>query len=72
MSKTPTEYERDTSLAKLPDISPSSPASLLGMSAGICQTALIDESGTISTQIGTHDTYENGRNAWYALYDTTL
>jgi hypothetical protein len=44
--------------------------SLLGVSAGICQRDLVDESGMIRTQKGTHNTAENGRSAWDALYDT--
>jgi hypothetical protein len=45
MLKIPAENERDTSPAKLTAIS--SQASLLGVSAHICQRALVDESGTI-------------------------
>jgi hypothetical protein len=47
------------------------PASLLGVSAGIYQRALMDRSGMIRTQMGTHHRSENGRNAWDTLYDTT-
>jgi hypothetical protein len=46
------------------------PTSLLGVSAGIYQRALVDESGTIINQIATHNTLINGRSAWDALYDT--
>jgi hypothetical protein len=42
-------------------------ASLLGIFAGIFQTALVDESGMIRTQIGTQNRSENGRNARNAL-----
>jgi hypothetical protein len=35
-----------------------SPASLLDVSAGNCQTALMNESGTIITQMGTHNRSE--------------
>jgi predicted nucleic acid-binding Zn ribbon protein len=48
------------------------PALLLCVSAGICQRALVDKSGMITTQMGTHRRSENGRSAWDALYDTTL
>jgi hypothetical protein len=40
-------------------------ASLLGVSADICQKALVGESGTIRNQMGMH-------SAWDALYSTTL
>jgi hypothetical protein len=48
-----------------------SPALLLCVSAGICQRALVDESGMIRTQMGTHSKSGNGRSAWGALYDAT-
>jgi hypothetical protein len=35
-----------------------SPASLLGVSVGYCSTALVDESGMIRTQMGTHNRLE--------------
>jgi hypothetical protein len=38
-------------------------ASLLGVSAGVCQRALMDESGMIRTHMGTHNSSENGRNS---------
>jgi hypothetical protein len=38
-------------------------ASLLGVSAGVCQRALMDESGMIRTHMGTHSSSENGRNS---------
>jgi len=72
MLKIPAEYERDTSPAKLTAfLAKFLPASLLGVSAGICQRALVDESGMIRTQMGTHNRSEIGRSAWDALYDTT-
>jgi hypothetical protein len=40
------------------------PASLLGISAGICYRALVDESGMIRTQERKHNSSENGRIAW--------
>jgi hypothetical protein len=45
------------------------PALLLGVSSGICQRAVVDESGMIRTQMGIHSRSENGRSAWNALYD---
>jgi hypothetical protein len=51
--------------------SPSSLASLLGVSALICQRALVDESGMIRTKKKAHNISENGRSAWDALHDTT-
>jgi hypothetical protein len=48
MLKIPAEYDRNTSAAKLPNISCQvSPASLPDVSAGYCQTALVDELGMI-------------------------
>jgi hypothetical protein len=35
------------------------------------QTALVDESEMIKTQVGTHSKSESARTAWDALYDTT-
>jgi hypothetical protein len=53
MLKTPTEYDRDTSPAKLTDFCANfSPASLLDVPAGVFQRDLVDESGMINTQIG--------------------
>jgi hypothetical protein len=67
------ECDKNTSLEELTDISRQvSPASLLGVFAGICQRALVDESGKIRTQMGTHNRSENGRIAWDALCDTTV
>jgi hypothetical protein len=43
------------------------PASLLGVSVGICQRALLDESGMIITQMGEHSRSENSCSAWDAL-----
>jgi hypothetical protein len=48
-----------------------SPDLLLGVSAGICQRGLVDESGMIITQMRTCSTLGNGRSAWDALYDAT-
>jgi len=47
------------------------PASLLYVSADICQRALLDEPGMIWTQMGTNNRFESGRSAWDGLYDTT-
>jgi hypothetical protein len=74
MLKVSAEYDRDTSPAKLTDISKKkSPVSLLSVSAGtsICQRALVDESGMIRTQMGTHNRSEDGRSTWDSLYNTT-
>jgi hypothetical protein len=46
--------------------------SLLGVSASICQGALVDESEIIRHHMGTHKRSENGRSARDALCDTTL
>jgi hypothetical protein len=71
MLKSPAEYDRETSSAKFTDISrPVSPASLLGVCAGNCQRALVDESGMIRILMGMHNRSENGRSKWDALYDT--
>jgi hypothetical protein len=48
-----------------------SPDSILDVSAGICQRALMDETGMITTQMVTHNRSGNGRSKWDALYDTT-
>jgi hypothetical protein len=51
MLKTPAEYDGDTSPAKLADFfTKFLPASLLDVSAIICQRAVVDESGVIRTQ----------------------
>jgi hypothetical protein len=51
MLKNSPEYERDTSSEKFTAISRQvPPASLLGVSAGYCQRALVDESGMFRTQ----------------------
>jgi hypothetical protein len=42
-------------------------ALLLGVSAGYCQRALVDELGMFRTQMGTHNRSENGRNVWNDL-----
>jgi hypothetical protein len=68
MLKIPAEYH--ISFAKFMDISCKLPASLLGVPVGVCQTALLDKSGIVRTQIGTHNRSENGRSAQDALYDT--
>jgi hypothetical protein len=68
----PEEYDKDTSSAKSTDSSRQLfRASLLDISTGICQRALVDESGMIRTQTGTHHRSDNGRSACDALYDTT-
>jgi hypothetical protein len=46
------------------------PASLPDISSGYCQRALMDESGMIRTEMGTHNRSEYGRSAWHALCDT--
>jgi hypothetical protein len=52
MLKNPAEYERDTSSAKFTTILVKLlPTSLLGVSAGYYQTALVEESGMIRTQM---------------------
>jgi hypothetical protein len=48
-----------------------SPCLLLGVSAGIFQRALVNESEMIRTHMGTQNRSESGRSAWDALYDTT-
>jgi hypothetical protein len=47
------------------------PASLQHVSAAIFQRALVDESGMIRIQVGTHNRSENCYSAWDALCDTT-
>jgi hypothetical protein len=64
MLKNPAEYERDISLAKFTATSLQvSPDSLLGVSAGICQRAVVDESGVIRTQMRMQNRLENGHSA---------
>jgi hypothetical protein len=54
MLKNHMHVKRDTSQAKFMAISHQAfPALLLDVSAGICQRALVDESGIIVTQMGT-------------------
>jgi hypothetical protein len=54
--KIPAEYDRDTSPAKLAHFfAKFAPALLLGVSVGIYQRALVDESGVIRTQMRRHD-----------------
>jgi hypothetical protein len=62
MLKIRVEYDRDTSPAKLTDISAKFHySSLIIVSAGICQRALVDDSRMIRTQMRTHSRSENGR-----------
>jgi hypothetical protein len=64
MLKNPAEYEREISSAKFTaTYHQVSPDLLLGVSAGICQTALVDESGIIRTQMGKHNRSESGHRA---------
>jgi hypothetical protein len=73
MLKKPTSVKRDTLKSKFTAIyCHVSPTSLLGMPAGNCQRALVDESGVIITQMGGTQYIINGRSAWDALCDTTL
>jgi hypothetical protein len=59
MLKNSAEYERDTSSAKFTAISSQvSPDSVLGVLAGTCQKALVDETEIIRTQMGTHNRSE--------------
>jgi hypothetical protein len=62
---------RDISPAKLRDIYVQVFPCISTRCLLVCHRALVDESGKIRTQIGTHDRSENGRNAWDALCDTT-
>jgi hypothetical protein len=72
MLKIPAEYDRNTSSAKLTDISLEFlPAPLLHIFAGISQRALVAELEMIRSQMGTHNRSENERGVWDALYDTT-
>jgi hypothetical protein len=72
MLKNLVEYYRDISTAKFTVISyQASPDSLLAVSSGVFRRALVDESGMIVTQVGTHNRSENDRSAWNALYNTT-
>jgi hypothetical protein len=66
MLKIPAEYDTDTSPAKWPFLANFLPASLVGDLPGICQKALVDESGIMITQIGTQNRSENGRGTWDA------
>jgi len=52
MLKIPAEYDRYTLSAKFKEISRQLPASLLGVSAGICQRGVMDELIMIRTQMG--------------------
>jgi hypothetical protein len=72
MLKNPAEYERNILSAKFTAIVRQVFHDLpLGVSAGVCQRALVDESEMISTLMRTHNRSENCRSAWDALYDTT-
>jgi hypothetical protein len=51
MSKNPEEYKKDISSAKFTISRQVSPDSLLGVSVGMCQRALVDQSGMIIIQI---------------------
>jgi hypothetical protein len=53
--KEPRRVKIYTSSAKFTAILAVSPDSLLGVSAGICQKALVRKSGMIRTQLGTHN-----------------
>jgi hypothetical protein len=67
MLKNPAGYERYF-VGKIYRLSRQvSPDSLLDVCAGIWQRALVDVSGMIRTQLGTHNRPENGRSAWGAL-----
>jgi hypothetical protein len=59
---------QDISTSKLIAISRQvSDDSLLVVSAGTCHKVRVDESGIITTQMGTHNRSENGCCAWGAL-----
>jgi hypothetical protein len=71
MLKIPAEYETDISPTKLTDFSRQvSLCFATRSSAVIFQRALVDKSGVIRTQMGTHNRSESGRRKWDALYDT--
>jgi hypothetical protein len=73
MLQIPAEYDSDTSSAKFKDISRQVPPCLATrFFAGICQRALVDESGMIRTLMETHSRSEYGRSGWDALHDTTV
>jgi hypothetical protein len=55
MLKTLKKCEKKYFSGKNNDFSPSFPVSILGSSAGNCHIALVDESGMIRTQMGTHN-----------------
>jgi hypothetical protein len=46
-------------------------ASLLGVSVGVYQRAMVNESGVIKSHMGTHNRSENGHSAWDVLHYTT-
>jgi hypothetical protein len=59
MLQIPTSMKSDPSYAKFTAISRQvSPASLLSVSVGHCQIALVNESGMIITQMGSHNRSE--------------
>jgi len=65
MLKTPANYDRDNSPAKLTDISRQTSSDLLlGVCALFWERALVEEPGTISNQMGTHNRSErsSGKN----------
>jgi hypothetical protein len=72
MLKITAEYDRDTSLEKLTEIYRQVyRCFLLDVSAGIFQSVLVDESGMIRTEMGTHNRSENDRSALDAFHVTT-
>jgi hypothetical protein len=72
MLKNLAEYERDILPEKFTAISRQvSPDSLLGVSAGIFQRALVDESKMNRTLMGMHNRSENGCSERDTLYNTT-
>jgi hypothetical protein len=72
MLKNPAKYDKDTSPAKLKNISRQAFSCLA--TRYLCwylPQSFVDESGMIGTYVGTHNRSENGRNALDALYDIT-
>jgi hypothetical protein len=67
MLKVTAEYDRNTLRTYLVQFSP---ASLLGVSTGIFQRALVDEFVMIKAQMGTRNRSENGRSCMghFVLY----
>jgi hypothetical protein len=70
MLKIPAEFDRETLLAKLIDISHQ--VSPRFTTRCLCQRPLEDGSGIIRTQMETNNRSGNGCSAWDALYNTTL